>query len=50
MILNDKDKKELIKHILNESRGEQPPRMDEFESALFEEKVRAFLLKEEIGK
>jgi hypothetical protein len=53
MNLNEKDKKELIKHIQNESTKEMPAPMSEIEEVLFEARVRNFLInemKEEAGK
>jgi hypothetical protein len=45
--MNEKDRKELIAHILEQSRGQEvPSKPDEFESLLFEERLRQFLLKE----
>ena len=45
--MNEKDRKELIAHILEQSRGQEvPSKADEFESLLFEERLRQFLLKE----
>jgi hypothetical protein len=45
--MNEKDRKELIAHILEQSRGQEvPSKADAFENLLFEERVRQFLLKE----
>jgi hypothetical protein len=45
--MNEKDKKELIAHILEQSRGQElPTKADDFDSLLFEERVRLFLMKE----
>ena len=44
--MNEKDKKELIAHILNESMGEPLTANDEFDNALFEARVRNVLTME----
>jgi len=46
MNLSEKDKKELIRHIQNESTKEMPAPISEFETALFEARVRNFLINE----
>lgn len=43
MNLSDNDKKELIKHIQNESTKETPTLMSEIEEVLFEARVKNFL-------
>lgn len=48
--MNEKDRKELIAHILQESKKQEMPiQTDSFESLLFEERVRLFLMKESGG-
>lgn len=45
--MNEQDKKKLIAHIIEQSRGQEiPSKVDEFENLLFEARVRQFLLKE----
>ena len=45
-MMNEKDRKELIEHIREQSQGEPLPQSDAFEDALFEARVRAFLIEE----
>lgn len=49
-MFDDKTKKELISHIIEQSRGqEMPTQADEFEAQLFEARVRNFLVNEQKG-
>lgn len=44
--MNEKDRRELIAHIKEESQKGLPAQIDSFEDALFESKVRLFLTME----
>ena len=46
MILTEQEKRELIAHIKREAMGYTPTANDEFDNALFEARVRDFLIRE----
>lgn len=43
-MMNERDKAALIAHVLEEGSKEPPPPTSEFEDALFEERIRDYLI------
>ena len=44
-MINEREKSLLIAHILEQGKGELPTANDEFDNALFEARIKAFLNK-----